>query len=290
MPPWRELPYPAPAVVHDVPVRRLPVCLGLLGVTTLGVGCAAGDLDDVGVGLPGPAAAAADVAEPATAEPRAASASSGTSAAGSDAAMADARALDRSSGGATAPGPRDVDRARFVAAHRPTGARDLTHVAADLDGGVDELVFVYASAEDGVSRVEVAAWDGERYRVSERAVGGRARRINDLVVDDINGDGRLDVVVDQSDVGQSLSAWTATPTGLKPLAAVGGCHDARNTYGVVGARLVDRDADGRQEIEATCDDSPLPVSAWSTDRYGWRDGAYRHTPRPVPGPGDDPAL
>ncbi len=66
------------------------------------------------------------------------------------------------------------------------------------------------------------------------------------------------------------------------LTAVGGCHDGSHTYGTVGATLEDRDADGAQEIYATCDDSPLPVSDWSTDRYVWSGGAYRHAPEIVP--------
>ncbi len=58
--------------------------------------------------------------------------------------------------------------------------------------------------------------------------------------------------------------------------ADGGCADGGNAYGVLGATIADRDGDGRAEIYATCDDSPLPASAWSTDVYVWDGSTYAY--------------
>lgn len=183
--------------------------------------------------------------------------------------------------------PGAADRARFVAGHRPPGARHLRHVSVDLDGGHEELLVAYVGLDDRASHVDVAAWRGGRYEIVARVAGGRAQRLRDLVVDDINRDGRVDVVILQDHVGGSLSAWTTAAGRLVPLRARGGCADGGHTYGIVGARLLDSDGDGRLEIDATCDDSPLPMSAWSTDRYAWSQGAYRLAGDPALAAGTD---
>lgn len=184
--------------------------------------------------------------------------------------------------------PTDTDRARAVAAYQPEDATDLEHVAVDVDGdGIEELVFVYVRASAQVVRVEVAWWTGTEYAVGWGDDGGPADRIDEVRVADINADGRTEIVVSHSigASGASVTLWRVATDARRfdPLIAVGGCHDGSNTYGVIGAEVVDRDGDGRAEIEATCDDSPLPTSAWSTDVYVWRDGAYRYDHTRFPG-------
>lgn len=185
--------------------------------------------------------------------------------------------------------PTATDRARFVATYRPETARDLEHVAIDVDGdGVSELVFAYVSSTDGHAHVDVAWWLGNRYEVRFRGDGGPAERVERLRIVDVNGDGMIEVTVTHGSgsSGQSISLWRARPPGsftLEPLVGREGCAAGRNTYGVVGARMEDQDGDGREEIYATCDDSPLPVAVWSTDVYVWRDGAYRFERTEGPG-------
>lgn len=178
--------------------------------------------------------------------------------------------------------PTDTDRARFVADFQPDGAEDLEHVAQDLDGDDEvEIVFAYVRSAEQVARVEVAWWDGTQYEVLASSDGGPASRIDRLRVRDVNGDGVTEIVTYQSAArsAASVTLWAVGGRGaLTGLVADGGCNDGRFTYGIIGASLEDRDADGAEEIYASCDGSPLPESAWTTDRYVWRDGAYRFEP------------
>lgn len=171
----------------------------------------------------------------------------------------------------------DTDRAKFVADYRPQNASDLEHVAVDVNGdGSDELVFAYVS--NNSSRVDLAYWTGTSYEITYRAEGGPAARIDRLRVADVNADGRKEVATFQSNGGgSSLTLWQVVgEQAMTGLRAQGGCNDGLNTYGVVGAELEDRDGDGAAEVYATCDDSPLPVAAWSTHGYVWENGAYRY--------------
>lgn len=181
--------------------------------------------------------------------------------------------------------PTDTDRARFVSEFNPDDASGLQHVALDLDGDqVDELVFRYVGG--GAAHVDVAWWTGITYEIGFRGTGGAATMIDQVRTADINGDGLIEIVSFQSGEGPtaSLTMWqVVAPEQVAPLPAVGGCHDGSNTYGAAGAQLDDRDVDGAMEIYATCDDSPLPVGEWSTDRYLWDGAAYRFTPEPSSG-------
>ncbi|MBW3664650.1 MAG: hypothetical protein KY469_16240 [Actinobacteria bacterium] len=184
--------------------------------------------------------------------------------------------------------PTDTDRARFIQGHHPDGAGDLEHVAIDVDGdAVEEIVFVYVQTAASVSRVEVAWWAGAEYRIEWTGDGGAADRVDNLSVRDVNADGRTEIAVSQSvgASGQSLTLWRAADGARRfdPLTAQGGCHAGSHTYGVVGAQLEDTDGDGSAEVHATCDDSPLPVAAWTTDVYVWRDDAYRFDRTRFPG-------
>ncbi len=178
--------------------------------------------------------------------------------------------------------PSDTEQARFVAGYQPDQATDLEHVAYDLDGDeVDELVFTYVRTGSNVAHVDVAWWDGLAYHVSTGADGGPADRIDHVRLGDVNADGRTEVVIFESTTsgGGSLTIWRLAPgQSLQALTAEGGCDAGSNTYGVIGVKLEDRNGDGSDEIYATCDDSPLPVAAWGTDTYVWKDDAYRYEP------------
>lgn len=191
---------------------------------------------------------------------------------------------------ATASGPTDTDRARFVARYRPEGATDLDSVAADVDGdGTKELVFVFVDTAEDEARVQVAWWDpDEGYAIGFTGSGGPAERIQELIVRDVNADGRVELVTFQEGGSRgSLALWQVTAPGrVVPLIARGGCHAGSHVYGAIGAELVQADADPAAEISATCNDAPLPVSEWSRDVYDWRDGAYRV--RPTDAADDDP--
>lgn len=177
--------------------------------------------------------------------------------------------------------PTATDRARFVEEFEPVDASGVEHVATDLDDdGVEELVFTYVRA-DQVAHLEVAWWDGSAYAIAFGADGGPATGIDRIRTSDINADGRVEIVVFHSgeDPRSALSLWQVVAPGqVEGLPAVGGCHDGSITYGAAGATLDDRDADGADEIYATCDDAPLPASDWSTDRYRWEGDAYHHEP------------
>lgn len=180
--------------------------------------------------------------------------------------------------------PTDTDRARFVSSYAPEGAVGIQHVAEDVDGD-DRRELVFAYSHDGqIAHIDIAWWTGTAYEVMFAADGGEGTSIDRLRVSDVNADGMIEVVTFQSGSGGEASAslWRVLGEGrVEPLVADGGCHDGSHTYGAVGARLIDRDGDGADEIEATCDDSPLPQSAWSSDTYVWRDNAYRHAPNEV---------
>lgn len=177
--------------------------------------------------------------------------------------------------------PTDTDRARFVAAHEPAGASTLEDVAADLDGdGVDELVFAYVQ-HGRRAHVDVAWWNGTSYEIGFADDGGEATSLDRLQVSDVNGDGSIELVTHQSgeDDAASATLWRVLGAGqVETLVAVDGCHDGSNTYGAAGVRIADDDGDGADEIEATCDESPLPSSQWSSHTYVWQGDAYRYTP------------
>lgn len=182
--------------------------------------------------------------------------------------------------------PTDADRGRFIATYRPPGASGLEHVATDVDGDVvEEIVFAFINTNDQTVNIAVAWWDGyDAYEVGAQVVGTNANRIERLRVADANADGLVEIITFESGEGDaaSLTIWQVTGREMiRPARAIGGCFAGSATYGAVGATMNDRDGDGSDEIYATCDDSPLPRSAWSTDRYVWRQGAYRHAPSVV---------
>lgn len=181
--------------------------------------------------------------------------------------------------------PTSTEKARFVAAHRPDGAQGLEHVAVDLDAdGIDELLFTFVREDH--SQVQVAAWSsGRGYRIVAAATGGLAQRIDHVRVGDVNADDVVEIVtMEAHEKGASLTVLAVPRVDrLVGLTGVGGCYDGSATYGVVGAELREVDGDGVPEIVARCDESPLPVNAWSEATYRWSDGAYRVEEKAPPG-------
>lgn len=179
--------------------------------------------------------------------------------------------------------PTDTDRARFAASYRPSGASDLEHVQVDVDGdGIDEIVFAYVRSAEGVGHVDVAGWNADKgsYQITAGADGGVADRIARVRIGDLNLDGVVEVALfqERGSSGGSVTLWSVTNDRLTPQVARDGCWNGLSTYGVIGAVLEDRDGDGASELYATCDDSPLPASAWSTNGYRWVDNAWRYDP------------
>lgn len=171
-----------------------------------------------------------------------------------------------------------TDRARFVASFQPDGATNLEHVAADVDGdGAEEVLFAYVRG-GRVAHLEVAWWTGTAYEIGFATDGAPATDIDRLRARDINADNRIEVLVGQTgeDDHASISIWQVVAPGeVVPLPAAGGCHDGSHTYGVTGVSFDDRDADGVDEIYATCADG-------DTHRYRWEAGVYRHAPQLLP--------
>ncbi|MFT5224198.1 MAG: hypothetical protein ACI867_002530, partial [Glaciecola sp.] len=118
------------------------------------------------------------------------------------------------------------------------------------------------------------------YEIVAGADGGVADRVDRLRIGDLNLDGVVEVALfqDRGSAGRSVSMWAVNDGRLVSMVARGGCWDGESTYGVIGASLEDQDRDGQFEIHATCDDSPLPASAWSTNVYSWSGGAWRYDP------------
>ena len=166
--------------------------------------------------------------------------------------------------------PTDADAADFVAAFEPPDAEGLESVTVDVTGDeVREIVFV--SRSRGATRLDVAGWDGRSYQIVFADQGGEAEEITNFTVTDLNGDAADDILTRQTvgENGESLSLWGYDGEQIAPQVADGGCWHGAHTYGVVGAEI------GEEELAATCDDSPLPQSAWSTDVYVWDGDAYR---------------
>lgn len=172
----------------------------------------------------------------------------------------------------------DTDRARFVAAYEPESATGLQHVATDVDGdGTEELLFAYVRG-GRTAHIDIAWWTGMAYEVQFSDDGGPATAIDRLRADDLNADGLTEIVTGQSaaDDQASVSLWQVRGPGeVVRLRAAGGCHAGSHTYGTTGVTFDDRDADGAEEIYATCPDGTV-------DRYRWEVGAYRHAPELVP--------
>lgn len=173
--------------------------------------------------------------------------------------------------------PTDADAAAFASSYQPQGARSVDFVAVDITAD-ERKEIVFASIVGDRSRIDIAAWDGQRYGIVYTGEGGSADVVDRFMVRDFTGNGFREVVTVQSvgGRGQSLSIWGYDGTSYAPQRARGGCWDGSHTYGVTGADI------SEGQIVATCDASPLPTAAWPSDVYVW-DGetwAYERTQAP----------
>jgi hypothetical protein len=163
--------------------------------------------------------------------------------------------------------PTAQDVATFADANGPA-----EHTATgDIDGdGVDEVVV--ARVRDESTHIVVGRWDGTAYRAFFSDDGGSAQRVDGLDLQDYNGEAGAEIVTLESvgESGASLSIWGAVGDGIGRLVAEGGCWDGFHHYGISGATIEPG------EIVATCDGSPLPPEAWTSDVYAWQDGAWTY--------------
>lgn len=167
--------------------------------------------------------------------------------------------------------PTDADAAAFSTSYEPPGATDAQAVTVDANAdGRPEVVVV--SLAGGLTRLDVAAWDGQAYEVVFTDQGGPAQRLEDFTVTDVNDDDVPEIVTRQAtgSEGASLSLWAWNGEEFARQSAVGGCWDGSHTYGIVGVDLA------RGQIAATCDASPLPAAAWPSDVYEWDSDAWTY--------------
>lgn len=174
--------------------------------------------------------------------------------------------------------PTDSDAAAFAARYQPPGEQARS-VQADVDGdGSNEVLF--ASIAGGVTRIDVAAWDGVAYRVVFVDQGGFADRFDGFFVRDFTGDRTREIVTLQAvgAQGQSLSIWGHDGRGYARQPAQGGCWSGSHTYGASGAAI----EPGR--ITATCDLAHRPVAAQPSAVYEWDGAGWVHVRTVEPGP------
>lgn len=166
----------------------------------------------------------------------------------------------------------------FAEGYEPPGAEIQMTLIDDLDDDDVSEVLISSVAGD-VTRLDVAAWDGEAYTVVATDQGGPADRTGRLVAETFTGDATVSIVVEQSRgaQGASLSLWAWDGRTLVRQEAVGGCWGGSHTYGVVGAHVEDG------ELTATCDGSPLPTAAWPSDIYLWDGDAWAYDRTREPG-------
>lgn len=162
--------------------------------------------------------------------------------------------------------PTDADAARFSSTYQPPGGEDVESVTVDMNDDERPEVVVVSRANE-VVRLDIAAWSGRAYEVVFTDQGGPADEIVEFIVRDVNDTGTREVVTRQRSGadGESLSIWGWDGEAFARQPARGGCWDGSHTYGIIGAELDDG------EIRATCDDAPLPSSAWRTHIYVWDD-------------------
>jgi len=167
----------------------------------------------------------------------------------------------------------------------PDTAEVLSQASGDLDGdGAAELVFLAgfggaperlgydflelfvltSSASNGAVAGYEVAWH------SGPLVGDRAES---LQVQDINGDGRLEVLCVQAmgAAGQTLQVFAWFEDGYGLLRPHGGHFDGQASFGENAVRLEDVDGDGVVEILAAYGPAPS-----QTDVYGWDGQAYTY--------------
>ncbi|MGH8902567.1 MAG: hypothetical protein ACRDYA_13035 [Egibacteraceae bacterium] len=170
---------------------------------------------------------------------------------------------------AAPPDPREptaAEAAEFAASYQPPAATAKRMAAANANvDGRHEIVF--ASIAGGVSRIDVAAWDGHAYQIVAMAQGGPAAEIVDLQIRDATRDRVPEIIVTQrAKQAESVSIWGWDGATYAPQVAHGGCANGRNTFGVNGAEV------GVGTIIATCAASPevrKSVYTWNRRAKTW---------------------
>jgi hypothetical protein len=162
--------------------------------------------------------------------------------------------------------PTVTDAAEFAMSYQLPGAAAKRMVAANTNTD-NRREIVFAVVTGGISRVEVAAWDGKGYHIVGKGRGGPATEIVDLWVRDVTKDKVSEIIVIQrTEQSRSVSIWGWDGARYAPQVAVGGCADGGNTFGVHGAEV------GMGTITATCDASPQPrknVYTWNARAQAW---------------------
>lgn len=172
--------------------------------------------------------------------------------------------------------PTARDLAAFVSEHGPADHS----LQADIDGdGVAEAIL--GRVRQDTAHIVVGTWDGQTYQRTFRDDGGPAETLETLEARDYNGEPGLEIVTTQTvgEAGASLSIWGPEDRGITRQEARGGCWDGFHTFGISGATI----EEGR--ISATCDGSPLPQEAWTSDIYEWIDQAWTYVETDEPGGG-----
>ena len=171
----------------------------------------------------------------------------------------------------------------------PDAAEVILQATGDLDGdGLAELVFLagFGGYSDDLSydslRLYVLAPSADAEGVagyelvwqSDALFGERA---GSLTLQDINGDGRLEVLCLQSmgASGQALQVFAWSADDYRLLRPVGGRFDGLEYFGEKGVRLVDLDGDGIVEVLGA-----YGPAASASDVYAWDGQAYVHRRAP----------
>lgn len=159
----------------------------------------------------------------------------------------------------------------------PEGSELRRSALADVDGdGRREIVVSFAApAQGGLPSgmaVGVADWDGQTYSMLWQSKPLAGERDEGLVVQDVNSDGRLEILSTQSmgAAGQTLYLFRWDGTDYRQLGPVGGALGGTGSFGAVGVRIQDLDSDGAMEILSAY--GPAGIYA---DIYQWGGSDYR---------------
>lgn len=196
--------------------------------------------------------------------------------------LAEARSPTAAPSATAAPPPEPTRAAPLaeIEALLPSGARLLSQVSADLDGDGRAETAILAgvpAAAEGMSftRVELLVLTAGSPGPSLLWRSGEliGERVEPLRAQDVNGDGRPELVSVQSmgAAGQTLYLASCRAGRCSFLRPSGGHFDGTPSFGEVAVCLVDEDGDGSLEIHAG-----YGPAATSTDVYRWDGSAYVH--------------
>jgi hypothetical protein len=173
-----------------------------------------------------------------------------------------------------APAPAEPDVIHFI----PDSAHIVRQIALDLDGdGMLEYVILagFGGSPDRLGydwlQFFIVEPDRPGYEVAWQSAQLPTDRAEELLVADINGDGRMEVVSVQSmgASGQTMYVLAWRGEAFDFLRPQGGFFAGRDSFGDNAVRLEDLDGDGVMEILAGY--GPM---ASLTDVYGWNGEGY----------------